>query len=100
MAGAATAEPARPMPAAVRNSRRFNSRFIGVLPLCLSTKGARKRDDDPPFADNAKDATPQRTRRKRKASLLQRTLAVRSGWAAVHTTGERPPSTLVAVPVM
>jgi hypothetical protein len=56
-----------------------------------------------PFADNPGNATPQKRAEETKSlPLLQRTLpqAADGGRSAAHTTGERPPSTLVAVPVM
>src|SRR4051812_25303088 len=86
MAGAAIAEPARPMPAAVRNSRRFNARFIGVPPVCLSTKGDRKRDDDPPIRRQRRGCYASTAAEQAKSRpLLQRTLtAIEAGTARSH----------------
>jgi hypothetical protein len=53
-----------------------------------------------PFADNAEMLRHKTRGANEKLPLLQRTLAAGGRWSAAHTTGERPPSTLVAVPVM
>src|SRR5581483_11447160 len=73
IAGAATADPAAPRPAAFRNSRRFMA-FPHRCYECRSK--APDRDDDLPFVDNAAMLVPSRRCGLRKSCCGAECLAL------------------------